>query len=60
MEQRVKGSCLCGRVTFVVSGPFEAFHWCHCSRCRKDTGSAHASNIFAGIDAAKYDTEPES
>lgn len=46
MSERIPGSCLCGTVTFEVSGPFEAFHWCHCSRCRKDTGSAHASNVF--------------
>lgn len=47
MGEKFNGGCLCGTVTFAVSGPFEAFHWCHCSRCRKDTGSAHASNLFA-------------
>jgi len=53
MARQLKGSCLCGRVAFVVRGPFEGFHWCHCSRCRKDTGSAHAANLFThpdGID----------
>ncbi|WP_413584486.1 GFA family protein [Bdellovibrio sp. HCB274] len=36
----VRGSCLCGGVVFeveTVTGPFEL---CHCSRCRKATGSA--------------------
>lgn len=46
MSKRVKGSCLCGRVRFEVSGPFQMFHLCHCSQCRKATGSAYASNIF--------------
>lgn len=46
MSESISGSCLCGRVSFTVTGPFDAFHWCHCSRCRKDTGSAHASNVF--------------
>ena len=41
----IKGSCLCGGVRFEIdrlAGPFEL---CHCSRCRKVTGSA----FFAGI-----------
>ncbi len=42
-----KGSCLCGEVTFEVEGEFESFFLCHCSRCQKDTGSAHASNLFS-------------
>lgn len=54
MDQQLKGSCLCGRVKFIVAGPFRAFHWCHCSRCRKDTGSAHASNIFARPDSVTW------
>ncbi len=42
----VKGSCLCGAIRFEVSAPFSAFRYCHCSRCRKTTGSAHAANLF--------------
>jgi hypothetical protein len=41
------GSCLCGKVTFAVEGDFERFYLCHCERCRKDTGSAHAANLFS-------------
>ncbi|MFW5489091.1 MAG: GFA family protein [Desulfovibrio sp.] len=41
------GSCLCGKVTFEVEGEFENFYLCHCERCRKDTGSAHAANMFS-------------
>ncbi len=44
--KNISGSCLCGEVTFVVSGEVSAFHLCHCTRCRRSTGSAHASNIF--------------
>ncbi|MFZ1887068.1 MAG: GFA family protein [Candidatus Binataceae bacterium] len=46
MEQNLPGSCLCGAVTYRVSGPFLNFVHCHCSRCRKATGSAHASNLL--------------
>ena len=41
------GSCLCGAVSFRISGDFESFFLCHCTRCRKDTGSAHAANLFS-------------
>lgn len=41
------GSCLCDAVRFEVSGVFDSFFLCHCSRCRKGTGSAHAANLFA-------------
>ncbi|HEY0975411.1 MAG TPA: GFA family protein [Solimonas sp.] len=42
-----RGSCLCGLVAFEIEGEFERFYLCHCSHCRKDTGSAHAANLFS-------------
>lgn len=42
----VMGSCLCGSVKFEIRPPYSAFRYCHCSRCRKASGSAHASNLF--------------
>jgi hypothetical protein len=47
MNRTATGSCLCGAVRFEVSGAFDGFFLCHCSRCRKDTGSAHAANLFS-------------
>ncbi|WP_417272454.1 GFA family protein [Celeribacter halophilus] len=41
------GQCLCGAVKFRISGGFESFFLCHCSRCRKDSGSAHSANLFS-------------
>lgn len=41
------GSCLCGIVSFEVHGDFESFYLCHCKHCQKDTGSAHAANLFS-------------
>ena len=41
------GSCLCEAVKFEIEGDFERFFLCHCSRCRKNTGSAHAANLFS-------------
>ncbi|MCB1729108.1 MAG: GFA family protein [Halieaceae bacterium] len=45
-KQTLKGSCLCGAVQFVVTGEPVRFFHCHCSRCRKSTGTGHASNVF--------------
>lgn len=45
-----KGSCLCGAVSFVVSGPLPEASCCHCTKCRKATG-----HFEAGIDVAKAD-----
>jgi hypothetical protein len=42
----MKGSCLCGRVEYEIEPPFSVFQYCHCSRCRKNTGSAHSANLF--------------
>lgn len=41
------GGCLCGKITFRIDGEFDALYMCHCSRCRKDTGSAHSCSLSA-------------
>lgn len=47
----IGGGCLCGAVAFEVRLPFERFVNCHCSRCRKATGGAHAANAVVRPDA---------
>lgn len=47
MTQIHSGSCNCQRVRFELRGTFEHFFLCHCQRCQKGTGSAHASNLFS-------------
>lgn len=42
----LRGSCLCGAVRYEVTGEPRRFLHCHCSRCRKATGTGHASNLF--------------
>ncbi len=42
----VRGRCLCGAVEYALTGEVLGFQYCHCSRCRKFTGSAHAANLF--------------
>lgn len=48
----VAGSCLCGAVRFEIAPPSTAFRYCHCTRCRKVTGAAHAANLF--VPAAQF------
>lgn len=47
MPDTYTGSCLCGQARFNIEGRFENFYLCHCGYCRKDTGSAHAANLFS-------------
>lgn len=45
-HQAIAGSCLCGAVKFEITPPSTGFRYCHCARCRKATGAAHAANVF--------------
>lgn len=54
MTQTHSGSCLCGAVRFEVHGRFQRFYLCHCSHCRKDTGSAHAANLFSATATVEW------
>jgi hypothetical protein len=47
MAKRLKGSCLCGEVRYTVADEFEYALICHCSQCRRATGSAFKP--FGGI-----------
>lgn len=49
--EKHRGSCNCGKVTFEIQGDFQHFYLCHCKQCRKDTGTAHAANLFSSTAA---------
>jgi len=46
MSVKISGSCLCGEVGYDISGEPMRFYHCHCERCRKATGTGHASNLL--------------
>lgn len=54
MTGNYSGSCLCDEIAFEVVGKFDSFYLCHCSRCRKGTGSAHGSNLFSSSAKLKW------
>jgi hypothetical protein len=48
------GGCLCGAVRYEISGDIRSFFHCHCSRCRKATGTGHASNVILKPERAAW------
>ena len=54
MAETVGGSCLCGGVRFEVTLPFTRAIHCHCSRCRKARGTAHATNYVVPLSGIAF------
>ncbi len=54
MTGSAQGGCVCGAVAFEIEGPFRGFQYCHCSRCRKKSGSFAAANIFVPRDQLRW------
>lgn len=53
-ELHLKGSCLCGAVAYEIRGESMHFNHCHCERCRKATGTGHATNIIMKPGSVKW------
>ena len=53
-DNETTGSCLCGAVEYAISGNLGIFQYCGCSRCRKFTGSAFASNLLVSPDDFRW------
>ena len=43
----VRGSCLCGQVSFEIDDGLSPIQYCHATRCRKAGGSAFAAELAA-------------
>jgi hypothetical protein len=53
-SEGIHGSCLCGSVAFVIDRTPKTVVQCHCSRCRRSRGTAHAVNTFVQQDAVRF------
>lgn len=51
MAKTLSGKCYCGAVHYAVADEFQYALNCHCSNCRRTTGSAFKP--FAGIERGK-------
>jgi len=51
-ERILTGKCFCGAVQYTVPDEFRYAMICHCSNCRRTTGSAFKP--FAGIERQKF------
>lgn len=49
-KKTISGSCLCGGIAYSIKGHSGVFQYCHCSRCRKFTGSAFSPNLLVPPD----------
>jgi len=47
------GKCLCGEVAIKIQGAISDIIHCHCSLCRKNSGTAYATNGF--INTAEFE-----
>jgi hypothetical protein len=45
---------VCGAIGFEIREPFRGFQYCHCSRCRKKSGSALVANLFVPVDQLSW------
>lgn len=42
----LRGSCLCGSITYEVRGAPMIMYHCHCGTCRKASGASFATNVL--------------
>lgn len=50
----MKGKCLCGQVEFEVVGKLSNLYQCHCSLCRKATGSSSVSSLITDGNGVRW------
>ncbi|WP_444919432.1 GFA family protein [Microbulbifer sp. CnH-101-G] len=50
----MNGKCLCGAVEFQLDEPLPGLYQCHCSLCRKLSGSASDAAMFIGRDQFRW------
>ena len=55
----IRGSCLCGAVSYEITGAFRFIGHCHCSMCRKSHGAAFATWGIIGPEQFRWTSGAE-
>lgn len=54
MSKAIKGSCLCGDIAFEIEGKTGPVGQCHCSKCRKVSGTDGNAVFYAPVDRFRW------
>lgn len=57
MKNSLHGSCLCGAAKFEVRGPIRGVGSCHCSQCRKVSGTGGNTQFIVKNEKFKWLTD---
>lgn len=48
------GSCLCGQIKFEIDGPIPGLYQCHCTLCRKQSGSSSNTAMAVATNQVRW------
>ncbi len=54
MSKPIKGSCLCGAVSFAIEGKIGPAGQCHCSKCRKVSGTDGNAVFYTSVRSFRW------
>src|SRR3546814_13688321 len=54
MPEPIKGSCLCGRIAFETDGKIGPIGQCHCSKCRKLSGTDGNAVFYTAVQSFRW------
>ncbi|MEO1169110.1 MAG: GFA family protein [Pseudomonadota bacterium] len=54
MADAIRGSCLCGEVVFEINGKIGPVGQCHCSKCRKVSGTDGNAVFYTAFDSLSW------
>ena len=60
VDGAIRGSCLCGKVAWLLTEKPALARYCHCSRCRKARSAACTANLFVSSDGIRFTSGEDS
>lgn len=50
----MRGKCLCGKIEFEIAGTAKKLYQCHCSLCRKQSGSTSNTSFIVAAEKLRW------